>query len=51
MIAIRKVISGLLPECRAISEVETIERRQTEAAVAKAIVELQQVVVKYAWCV
>ena len=44
-VAVRKVMAGLLPECRAISEMEAQDRQRAEVAVAKAIVELQAVVI------
>ena len=44
-IAIRKVISGLLPECQALVGASEQDRQQKEQKVATAIVELQQVVI------
>ena len=44
-IAVRRVIAGLLPECRAVLEAEEREKRQAETVLAKAIVELQEVVI------
>jgi hypothetical protein len=43
--AVRMVLTGLLPECRAAMELGERERRRLEGEVTKAVVEAQEIVV------
>ena len=44
--AVRMVLAGLLPECRAAAELGERGCRRLEASIAKAVVEVQQLVVE-----